>query len=164
MTRMKGASVVGVSEEVMAECVLSKVQIIAGHMAYAQTHETKYLRPHMNNTQAQAFANDWVSAWNAHDLDRILAHYSDDFEMTSPVIVQLLSEASGTLKGKAAVGHYWGMALQRVPDLHFELLSVLVGVRSITLYYRGVKGRLSAEVFEFDEAGKVVKAAAHYAL
>lgn len=118
----------------------------------------------MNNTQAQAFANDWVSAWNAHDLDRILSHYSDDFEMTSPVIVQLLGEPSGTLKGKAAVGRYWSMALQRVPDLQFELLSVLVGVRSVTLYYRGVKGRLSAEVFEFDEAGKVVSAAAYYAL
>jgi ketosteroid isomerase-like protein len=34
--------------------------------------------------QAQSFASSWASAWNAHDLDRVLEHYEDDFEMASP--------------------------------------------------------------------------------
>jgi ketosteroid isomerase-like protein len=38
------------------------------------------------------FASDWIAAWNSHDLDRILAHYEDDFEMTSPLIVALVGE------------------------------------------------------------------------
>ena len=27
------------------------------------------------------FAAEWIAAWNSHDLERILAHYTDDFEM-----------------------------------------------------------------------------------
>lgn len=112
---------------------------------------------------AEHFAADWIAAWNAHDLDGILSHYADDFEMSSPVIVQIAGETSGMLRGKVAVGAYWRKALQLIPDLHFELVSVLVGVGSITLYYKGARGRLAAEVFHFDPANKVVKAFAHYA-
>ena len=113
---------------------------------------------------AEAFAADWIAAWNAHDLDRVLAHYSDDFEMTSPHIVQIAREPSGTLHGKAAVGAYWAKALGLFPELNFELVSILAGVDSVTLYYRGSRGRLAAEVFHFDAAGKVRRAFAHYAI
>ena len=117
----------------------------------------------IEKTFAEHFAADWVAAWNAHDLNRILAHYADDFEMSSPVIVQIAGEPSGTLRGKVAVGAYWNKALQLIPDLRFELISVLVGVASVTLYYKGARGRLAAEVFHFGPDGKVVRAFAHYA-
>ena len=32
------------------------------------------------NIDARTFAEEWVAAWNAHDLERILAHYSDEFK------------------------------------------------------------------------------------
>ena len=118
----------------------------------------------MDTTFAEHFATEWLAAWNAHDLPRILSHYADDFEMTSPVIVQLAGEPTGKLKGKAAVGAYWEKALKLIPDLHFELMGVLTGVDSITLYYKGAKGRLATEVFHFDVNGKVVRAFAHYAV
>jgi len=117
----------------------------------------------LERTFAEHFAADWVAAWNAHDLDRILAHYAEDFEMTSPVIVQIAGEPSGTLRGKQAVGVYWRKALRLIPDLQFELISLLVGVGSVTLYYKGARGRLAAEVFHFGPDRKVVKAFAHYA-
>jgi len=117
----------------------------------------------MDPTFAEHFAADWIAAWNAHDLDRILAHYQEDFEMSSPVIVQVAGEPSGVLRGKSAVGAYWKKALALFPDLRFELLSVLVGVNSVTLYYKGAKGRLAAEVFQFDENRKVLRSSAHYA-
>ena len=110
---------------------------------------------------AEHFAADWIDSWNAHDLDRILGHYSDDFEMSSPMIVRLAGEASGTLRGRSAVGSYWAKALRQNPSLHFELVTTLWGVSSITLYYKGVRG-LSAEVFHFNSEGKVVRAHAHY--
>jgi ketosteroid isomerase-like protein len=116
----------------------------------------------MDKQFAQHFAAEWVDAWNAHDLDKILSHYADDFEMNSPVIVQITGETSGKLKGKAAVGAYWQKALERIPDLHFELLHVLLGVGSVTLHYKGAGGRLAAEVFHFDAEGKVKQAFAHY--
>ena len=110
---------------------------------------------------ATHFAAEWIAAWNAHDLPRILSHYTDDFEMSSPYIVQLLGEPGGKLKGKAAVGEYWRRALERTPTLQFELVDTLVGVDSLVLYYRGARG-LAAEIFYFNAAGVVTKAGAHY--
>ncbi len=111
---------------------------------------------------AEHFARDWIDSWNSHDLDRILAHYSEQFEMSSPVIIQIAGEPSGTLKGKDAVGAYWAKALSLIPDLRFELVTTLIGVNSITLYYKGPRG-LSAEVFHFGPDQKVLRAYAHYA-
>jgi hypothetical protein len=112
---------------------------------------------------ADDFAREWIAAWNSHDLARILSHYAEDFEMSSPYIAQIAGEASGVLKGKAAIGAYWKLALARMPDLRFQLVSTLVGAQSLTLYYRGARG-MAAEVFFFGADGhQVVKAAAHYA-
>lgn len=116
----------------------------------------------MDNEFAKQFAREWIEAWNSHDLERVFAHYADNFEMNSPYIVQISGEPSGRLKGKAAVGAYWAKALAMIPDLHFELISTLVGVKSITLYYKGARDRLSAEVFLFGPDSKVVEAFAHY--
>ena len=77
-------------------------------------------------------------------------------------IIKMAGESSGTLKGKDKVGVYWAKALQLIPDLHFELLTTLVGVNSITLNYKGARGP-SAEVFHFNLEGKDEKAFAHYA-
>ena len=117
----------------------------------------------MNQKQANAFAAEWIEAWNAHDLDRILSHYTDDFEMNSPLIAKRLAVPSGTLKGKAAVGEYWQGALHAYPDLRFELLKVLRGVSWVTLYYLGATGNEVAETFLFDGNGKVTQVFASYA-
>jgi len=111
---------------------------------------------------ANSFAHDWIDSWNSHDLDHILSHYADDFEMSSPFIIQFSGEPSGTLKGKESVGAYWAKVLAIIPDLHFELVTTLVGVNSVTLYYKGHKG-LAAEVFHFGADTKVIRAYAHYA-
>jgi hypothetical protein len=85
---------------------------------------------------SEHFAREWVDSWNSHDLGRVLSHYSDNFEMSSPLIIQIVGEPSGMLKGKVAVGAYWQKALQLVPHLRFELLETLVGVNSLTVYYK----------------------------
>lgn len=116
----------------------------------------------LNAEEVQAFAEDWVAAWNAHDLPRILAHYRDDFTMSSPFIAQLAGEGSGTLHGKEAVAGYWRTALEQFADLRFELLHVLAGAESFVLVYRSVGGRLAAEVFYSDAQGLIYRASAHY--
>ena len=57
---------------------------------------------------------------------------------------------TGTLKGRQAIGAYWQTALEKVPDLHFELLDVTEGVDSIAVYYKSVLGKLAVEVMFFD--------------
>ena len=116
----------------------------------------------IDSSWAHQFAEDWIDAWNSHDLERILAHYADDFEMSSPLIVERMNEPSGTLKGKAAIRPYWQIGLAANPPLKFELIEVLVGIDSTTLYYRRMNGKMAAEVLIFNAQGQVVKGMAHY--
>jgi len=116
----------------------------------------------IDNAFATRFVSDWIGAWNAHDLDRILAHYVDDFEMSSPLIPDTGAEPTGTLKGKAAVGTYWGTALGAYPDLRFEHLATFIGVDSVLLQFRW-SGGVQAELFLFGADGKVERAYAHHA-
>ena len=110
---------------------------------------------------ARRFAEEWIEAWNSHDLERILSHYSDDFVMSSPRIAIVVGDESGVLKGKGAIGAYWKRALELIPELQFELIYFFVGADSLVVYYEGVRG-LVAEVFFFDSAGKVIRSAANY--
>jgi len=95
-------------------------------------------------------------------MDRILSHYADHFVMSSPLIAVIGGEPSGTLHGKKAIAEYWKKALSQAPNLHFELVSTLIGADSVTVYYKGVRG-MAAEVFFFDASSKVIKSCAHYA-
>lgn len=112
--------------------------------------------------QAQSFAQEWVDSWNSHDLDRIMSHYAEDFQMTSPFIATLMNESTGTLQGKETVRAYWAKALERFPDLHFEIIEVLASVDSITIYYHAVLGKRAAEALFFAGDGRVRRAIAHY--
>ena len=111
---------------------------------------------------ADRFAEEWIHAWNAHDLELILSHYADDFVMSSPRIAVVAGEPSGTLMGKPAIRTYWEKALVAAPQLQLKLESVLLGADSITLYYQGARG-MAAEVFFFNAQHQVCKACAHYA-
>ncbi len=110
---------------------------------------------------ATTFAWAWIEAWNAHDLEGVLAHYEDDFELASPRIVDLTGEPSGILRGKDAIRSYWQEALSKMPDLRFELLGVFSGVRSVAIHYRNQAGRFRIETFEFGPGMRVVRAAVH---
>lgn len=112
---------------------------------------------------AQAFAREWIEAWNSHDLERILAHYRDDFEMHSPLIIEKMRVSSGVLKGKEAIRPYWQMSLATNPPLRFELQEVLVGVDTIAIYYRSVaRNRMVAEILQFDDQHRVISGAGLY--
>ena len=115
----------------------------------------------ITKAQADRFGKDWIEAWNSHDLDRVLSHYSEDFVMSSPHIAVIAGEPGGVLKGKRAVGDYWRLALSRFPDLHFELLATFAGADSVAIQYNGVRGPV-IEVLFFDAGGLVERAAAHY--
>lgn len=119
-------------------------------------------RKMLTQAEAETFASEWIDAWNSHDLDRILAHYSDDFEFSSPFVVRIGGEPSGRLRGKKPVGAYWAKALALINDLRFKLVAVLWGVNTIVINYERRDGRLASEWFELDESGKVIRSAAHY--
>jgi hypothetical protein len=112
---------------------------------------------------ARAFAVEWIEAWNAADLDRVLSHYAEDFEMSSPLIRERMGVASGRLKGKAAVRPYWARGIAVQPPLHFELIDVLTGVNVIAIYYRNdTFDRTVIERLEFDDRLRIVRGEAIY--
>lgn len=109
------------------------------------------------------FTEDWIAAWNSHNLDEILSHYTDDFVFESPYALQRIPSSEGKLKGKEAIRAYWKMGLEAIPDLRFEVYELFVGISGITIYYiNHATQRKAAEVFFFNEQGKVNKSFAFY--
>lgn len=116
----------------------------------------------MTRDSAEQLAVAWMDAWNGHDLDRILSHYADDVEFTSPFVRRVLGSEEATLRGVEALRDYFGRALTAFPELRFELYQVLVGANSVVLYYRSVRDLFAAETMELDGEGKVRRVLAHY--
>jgi ketosteroid isomerase-like protein len=99
---------------------------------------------------SQQFAEAWVTAWNAHDIEAVLAHFHDDVVFTSPVAARVLPESGGVIHGKDALRTYWTTALAGMPDLHFEVIDVYRGQYTIVIHYRNQRGGLVNEVLIFD--------------
>ena len=106
------------------------------------------------------FANEWIAAWNSHDLDRILSHYAPDIVFLSPLAEQRVG--NGRVVGIEAMRKYWAGGLAAQPNLHFQLTGVLNGHSCLTLLYTNHRGQNVAETLEFGEDGKVVRAFACY--
>ncbi|MFJ3957228.1 nuclear transport factor 2 family protein [Arthrobacter sp. NPDC090010] len=116
----------------------------------------------MEIAAAQEFARRWAEAWNAHDLDAVLSHFSEDAEFSSPVAAQLLPETGGVLRGKEAIRAYWSVGLERIPDLHFEVVDVYTGLNLVVINYRNHVGGLVNEVLRLNDRGLVASGAGTY--
>jgi ketosteroid isomerase-like protein len=115
----------------------------------------------LQETYARGFAEEWIAAWNSHELAEILNHYEEDVELTSPVALKLTGD--GTVRGKAALGEYFAMGLKAYPELRFELIEVLWGLETLVLVYRNnVRGNKTAEVVRISTAGKIDRVWANY--
>lgn len=117
----------------------------------------------MNDAQLQAFAFEWIAAWNSHDLERILSHYSEDIAVTSPFVEKIMGPGQRTISGKSALRDYWSAALGKYTDLKFDLFRAYPGVNSVVLHYRSVAGLFGMEFMRFDEQDQVCEVRAHYA-
>lgn len=103
----------------------------------------------MDHAEAQAFAQQWAENWNAHDIEALLGHFTDDVVFTSPVAARLLG-GDGVIRGKEALRKYWSEALLLLPDLHFEVLALYAGVSTLVINYRNQVGGVVSEVLTFD--------------
>lgn len=110
-----------------------------------------------------AFAAEWIAAWNSHDLDRILSHYAEDIVFESPYSVLFTGDPSGRVVGKAALREYWSRALDRNRELTFTLKAVYGGAGGVAIRYHSNRtGRETVEVMQFNEAGLASWAGAYY--
>lgn len=119
----------------------------------------------MNEDLARRFAEEWYAAWNAHDLEAIMEHYSEDVVYWSHYAATITGDPSGLLHGKSAVRAYFELGLARLPDLLFVPRSVAIGVGSLVLNYHSVSRGLDAsELFVLDESGKATEVRCHYGI
>ena len=107
-------------------------------------------------------AREWIDAWNSRDLDRVLALYTNDSEMTSPKIASLGFDASGTLRGKDDLRAYWSKALTFRPKLHFTLIEAFVSPDSVALLYHDESEKQVCEYLRLDDAGLIRQASGNY--
>ena len=118
----------------------------------------------MTEDFATAFAKSWVDAWNAHDLETILTHYSEDVTVESPMAIKLYPQSQGIVNGKNEVKKYWAIGLESSPDLKFDVLDVLIGVNSLALYlFNTSSNKKSVEVMSFNSEQEVNKVIVCYA-
>ncbi|HKN85769.1 MAG TPA: nuclear transport factor 2 family protein [Nitrospiraceae bacterium] len=111
---------------------------------------------------AECLAREWVEAWNRHDVNGIMAHYAENILFTSPFVLILANEPTGTLQGTSALRAYFARGLAAYPELRFDLLDVLTGVRSVTLYYRSVHDKVAAETMSLNDDGLIARVECHY--
>lgn len=100
-----------------------------------------------------ALGERWIEAWNSHDLDRILALYSDDAEMTSDGIVRLGFTVQGLVKGKQNLRAYWSKALATLPNLHFVVRGFFTSPNSVVVHYTNDRGQTICEYLRVGQTG-----------
>ena len=104
----------------------------------------------MEPSEAHEFAQGWLAAWNAHDVDAVLSHFADDVTFTSPIAARIVDGSEGVIRGKAALRSYWTEGIRLVPDLQFELVGIYAGIDTLVINYRNQTGGLVNEVLRFD--------------
>lgn len=117
----------------------------------------------INNENAERFVDSWLQAFNSGHLETILDHYTNDIVFYSPFVLQLGFNDKGVIKGKGDLRRYFEAALQRYPDLRFQPLQHFTGINTVVIHYLSVGGRLAAEVFQLNEAGKAATVFCNYA-
>ncbi len=116
----------------------------------------------LNAAESESFAAHWAAGWNNRDLDAVLSHFAEDCTFTSPVAAQLLG-GDGVIRGKAALRAYWTVGLEKIPDLHFEVLGVFTGIDTLVIHYRNQRGNEVCEVLTFGADGLVASGGGTYA-
>lgn len=113
-----------------------------------------------------ALGKAWIAAWNSRDLDRILALYADDAEMTSDGIVRLGFTVQGSVRGKANLRAYWSKALALLPNLHFEPTGFFTSPNSVVVHYANDRGQTICEYLRVGQfgatAGLIVQGSANH--
>lgn len=114
---------------------------------------------------AEAWALNWIAAWNARDVEAVLKLFAEDCRFRSPKAATITGH--GTVHGKPALRAYWQAALNAIPSLQFSFESAHWDDGTGTLLIRyiaalGAQRLLAAEIFDFDDQAHVVCGTALY--
>ncbi len=101
------------------------------------------------NPKNISIANAWFDAFNAKDLERLLSLYHDNAEHYSPKLKLRQPETKGLIRGKESLRAWWRDAFDRLPSLHYEVLSLTANEARVFMeYIRHVNGEDDLQIGE----------------
>ena len=91
----------------------------------------------------------WLKEFNEHNLENLLALYSDNAEHFSPKLKIRKPKTNGLIKGKTAMRTWWKDAFERLPTLTYKELSITANNERVFMeYIRIVAGEENMNVVE----------------
>jgi ketosteroid isomerase-like protein len=111
---------------------------------------------------ARERARDWVEAWNAHSLDRIMAHYADDIVFEAPTVVRRWNRPDGRLAGKDELRKHFALGLQLSPQLRFVVEDIFLSPSGYAILYHRENGNRVVEAATLDQEGLATRVTVYY--
>ena len=104
------------------------------------------------NNQARQTVLHWVDAINAKDLEKLIGCYHAEAVHVSPKLKMLRPETEGKVIGHEGLRSWYADAMQRLPELRYEVLRTTVEGPFVFLeYIRHNPGDAPMQVGEFFE-------------
>ncbi|MFP9097894.1 nuclear transport factor 2 family protein [Flavobacterium sp. RHBU_24] len=104
-------------------------------------------------------ALEWMDAFNAKDLNRLVGLYAEDATHFSPKLKAAQPETNGLITGHAALGDWWQGAYNRLPTLFYKMQTITADADRVFIeYIREVEGEEDmavAEAYDIKD-GKIV--------
>ncbi len=107
-------------------------------------------------------ANEWIEAWNARDLDRIMDHYSSDVEFEANTVVRRWQKPDGKLRGLDELRRHFRLGLELAPNLKFVIEDVFWVPSGYAVLYRRENNNRVVDVVELNADGKAWRVKAFY--
>lgn len=112
-----------------------------------------------------SIAIKWFAAFNAHNLENLLALYHENARHYSPKLKFRHPETNGLIVGKPALRAWWQDAFKRLPELHYKMTALTANDERVFMeYIRQVPGEEDmsvAEVLEIEE-GKIISSKVYH--
>ena len=119
----------------------------------------------MKRTRAdvQRLAEDWIAAWNDHDLDRIISHYAENVTFEASTVVDRWDREDGRLIGRTEVQEQFRKGLELAPNLHFTLEAIFLAPSGYAVLYSRENGNRVVDRVVLNDEGLAAQVTAFYA-
>jgi ketosteroid isomerase-like protein len=99
-----------------------------------------------------AIAEQWLQAFNEHNLENLLKLYDEDAEHFSPKLKIRHPQTKGLISGRPALNSWWKDAFERIPELQYIKRTITAdGHRVFMEYIRKAPGDDDMNVAEILE-------------
>ena len=108
----------------------------------------------MSTEKNLSIAHSWFTAFNVHNLEKLLSLYDENAEHYSPKLKLKFPDTKGLISGKTELHNWWQNAFDDLPSLQYQVTSLTANENRVFMeYIRKVDNQedlLVAEVLEIN--------------